>query len=219
MTSAPATDVRDVIDEIALRASSRTPAVERSDTRRRILEVAIEQFATRGFEACTVRDLATAVGIKAPGIYSHFSAKEEILSEAMILALTDFLTYVAAPSEATHPRDRLRETVHRHVLYQVEHLRITRANDLLLNSEVIGRWLPSADHELLVKAQRAYFELVRNRVTEALSQDSPIDPTTAAFAVITMCDRVTGWYRPDGRLTPRELADEFWQLVRGMLRL
>lgn len=213
------TAVHDLLAEMSRRVSATTPALERSDTRQRILEVAIELFAQHGFEACTVRDLAAAVGIKAPGIYSHFPSKEAILSEAMVRALKNFLAYMAAPSSATNPRDRLRETVHRHVLYQVEHLRVTRANDLLLNSETIGRFLPEKDHKLLIDVQRSYYHLVRDRVRAVIQDNPALDLTATTFAIITMCDSVTTWYNPDGRLTPRDLADQYWTLVRGMLQL
>jgi TetR/AcrR family transcriptional regulator, cholesterol catabolism regulator len=201
------------------RTQASAPSQERSDTRERILEVAIDLFARHGFEACTVRDLATAVGIKAPGIYSHFASKEAILSEAMVRALNDFLAYMAAPSSATTPRDELRETVHRHVLYQLEHLQVTRANDLLLNSETIGQFLPERDHKLLLDVQRSYVQLVRDRVRAAIPDNPTLDLTTTSFAIITMCDRVTTWYNPGGRLTPRDVADQYWTLVRGMLHL
>jgi AcrR family transcriptional regulator len=214
-----AVSVDELLSEVARRTRDKVPAQDRTGTRQRILETAIEMFATKGFEASSVRDLAAAVGIKAPGIYSHFTSKEAILSEAMIRALTDFLTYIAAPSTANNPKDLLRETVHRHVLYQLEHLSITRANDLLLNSETIGHFLPEEDHQLLVDVQRSYFELVRARVSAVLGEANSLDPTVSAFAIITMCDRVTTWYKPDGRLTPHELADHYWMLVRGMLRL
>ena len=218
-TAEPVSSVEDLLSEVARRTQQKVPPLDRTGTRQRILEAAIEMFATKGFEASSVRDLARAVGIKAPGIYSHFTSKEAILSEAMIRALTDFLTYIAAPSAATNPKDLLRETVHRHVLYQLQHLPITRANDLLLNSETIGHFLPEEDHQLLVDVQRSYFELVRARVSAVLGESNTLDPTITAFAIITMCDRVTTWYHADGRLTPHELADHYWTLVRGMLRL
>lgn len=192
--------------------------IDRAGTRRKILDAAIELFAARGFEALTMRDLASAVGIKAPGIYSHFSSKEAILSEAMIRALLDFLTYATAERDASKPLDKLEETVRRHVLYQLQHLSITRANDLLLNSESLGEFLPQADHDLLLAVQRAYYKLVRSRV-EAVAANRQLDPRVTAFAVINMCDRVTTWYHPDGGLTPEEVADHYWYLVKGMLRL
>jgi AcrR family transcriptional regulator len=193
--------------------------LDRAGTRARILDAAISMFAAKGFEACTMRDLAAAVGIKAPGLYSHFSSKEAILSEAMIRALADFLTYIAAPSDASTPVERLEETVRRHVLYQLRNLNVTRANDLLLNSEAMGEFLPRPDHELLVGVQRTYYQLVRSRIEEVLAEQSPIDRRVVTFAVINMCDRVTTWYHPGGALQPEDIAVQYWQLVQGMLRI
>ena len=134
-------------------------------------------------------------------------------------ALADFLAYATTPSEASTPMERLEETIHRHVLYQLQHLSITRANDLLLNSESLSTFLPEHEHELLVGVQRAYYKLLRSRVEAVLPDSSPIDGRVATFAIINMCDRVTTWYHPDGGLTPEDVAEHYWYLVQGMLRL
>lgn len=208
-----------VLTQVASRHGQNGAVVDRAGTRKRILDAAIEMFATHGFEACSVRDLAKAVGIKAPGLYSHFPSKEAILTEAMIRALADFLSYIGASSDSTTPQEALRDTVRRHVLFQVRHLALARSNDLLLDSEAIGRFLPAHDHALLVSAQRAYYDLVRSRIEAVLEADSSIDPSIATFAVINLCDRVTVWYKPGGRLSPDEVADTQWYFVQGMLRL
>lgn len=208
-----------VLAETSARADQNGATLDRSGTRKRILDAAIEMFAERGFEACSVRDLAREVGIKAPGLYSHFSSKEAILSEAMIRALADFLAYMAAPSEASTPVDRLGETVQRHVLYQIEHLSTARANDVLLDTESIGRFLPADDHALLTRTQRAYFEVVRSRLEAAAPPTFTVDSAITTFALINLCDRVTAWYKPSGRLTPNEVAHSYWNLVKGMLRI
>ena len=215
----PDVALADILAETARLHGRNGAVVDRAGTRKRILDAAIEMFAARGFEACSVRDLAKAVGIKAPGLYSHFPSKEAILSEAMIRALADFLNYVGLPSEAATPQARLEETVRRHVLFQVQHLARARSNDLLLDSEAIGRFLPPNEHALLVRAQRTYHDLVRSRIEAVLPAGSRIDPAVATFAVTNLCDRVTSWYKPGGRLSPDEVADTQWYLVQGMLRL
>jgi Tetracyclin repressor-like, C-terminal domain len=83
----------------------------------------------------------------------------------------------------------------------------------------MSRFLPAHEHELLVKVQRTYYELVRSRIEDAMTPHSGIDPVVAAFAVINLCDRVTSWYSPGGRLGPEELADTYVHMVRGMLYL
>lgn len=218
-TEDPEAVLAEVLAEATERADESGAILDRSGTRGRIREAAIEMFAERGFEACSVRDLAKAVGIKAPGLYSHFPSKEAILSEAMIRALADFLTYMAAPSQATTPIERLQETVERHILYQIEHLKLARANDVLLDTESIGRWLPPEDHQILARTQRAYYNVVRSRLEAALPPDFAVDTAVTTFALINLCDRVTSWYRPDGPLEPAEIATSYWTLVSGMLRL
>ena len=51
-----------------------------------ILEAAIQLFHERGYPATSVDDIGAAVDVSGPAIYRHFSSKEEILIEAMILA-------------------------------------------------------------------------------------------------------------------------------------
>jgi AcrR family transcriptional regulator len=185
--------------------------------RERILAAAIEIAADRGFEACTVKVVAAAVGIKAPGLYSHFPSKEAILTEAVSRVLTDFSVRVAGPVEPAEPEAVLRETVRRHVTYQIENLRIAKVTDLLLNRESTHHFLPAADYATLLKVQRSYFDLVRDRVTAFAPTPPGASTTVATMAIIAMCDRVASWYKPGGTLTADEVAEQHWQLTRNML--
>jgi AcrR family transcriptional regulator len=44
----------------------------------RIKEVALQLFATKGYEGTTIREIGNQVGIKGSSIYSHFPSKEDI---------------------------------------------------------------------------------------------------------------------------------------------
>lgn len=50
-----------------------------ASTRERILLVASELFATRGYHATTTREIAAAVGVRQPSLFHHFPSKEAIL--------------------------------------------------------------------------------------------------------------------------------------------
>ncbi|MCL2069583.1 MAG: TetR/AcrR family transcriptional regulator [Treponema sp.] len=52
---------------------------EKTSTRQRILEQAIDLFAMKGYTETTIRELATAVGLKEASIYNHFPSKNAIL--------------------------------------------------------------------------------------------------------------------------------------------
>lgn len=47
-------------------------------TRENILHEALNLFSVKGFDAVSVRDIASAVGIKQSSLYNHFASKQEI---------------------------------------------------------------------------------------------------------------------------------------------
>jgi len=47
-------------------------------TKQRIMTEALSLFAVKGFEAVSVADVASAVGIKAPSLYKHYDSKQAI---------------------------------------------------------------------------------------------------------------------------------------------
>lgn len=48
------------------------------DTRERIVQIALELFAQRGYEAVSVSDIAGALGLTKGALYRHFESKEDI---------------------------------------------------------------------------------------------------------------------------------------------
>jgi AcrR family transcriptional regulator len=63
------------------RKLGRPPNAEGRNTRERILEVALELFAARGFAGASVRELAFAAGITEGALYAHFSGKQEVFEQ------------------------------------------------------------------------------------------------------------------------------------------
>ena len=52
-----------------------------SDTKRQILDAALELFSQYGFSAVSIRDICGKVGIKCSSVYYHFRNKQAILEE------------------------------------------------------------------------------------------------------------------------------------------
>ena len=63
----------------------------KSETRRdEIIKTAAKLFKERGYSAVTMRDLATAMGMKAASLYNHINSKQEILKEIIISLAEEF---------------------------------------------------------------------------------------------------------------------------------
>jgi TetR/AcrR family transcriptional regulator len=52
--------------------------------RNKILDVAIELFARKGYAACSIREICEAAGVTKPVLYYHFRSKEHLYRELMI---------------------------------------------------------------------------------------------------------------------------------------
>lgn len=77
-----------------------------TERRERLLRVAREIFAERGYQATTMDDVATAAGFTKPILYQHFASKESLYNEIvesasaqLLRALVDATRNIASPRE------------------------------------------------------------------------------------------------------------------------
>jgi len=193
------------------------PEGKGEETKWRILDTSITLFAERGFEACTMRDIAAAVGIKAPAIYNHYSSKDDVLAEAMEHIMGRFFWSLLGPLEGEPVETWLKGIVRSHVSWQLEYRRLSQANDALLNAPNKKKILPPPVYQRVVGVQRGYIDLLTALIHLSAPRSAPWDVRISAFAIAAMCDRVVGWYDPDGPLEIRQVADRSWKLVSRMI--
>lgn len=62
--------------------------MKQEDTKRIILDKALELFAARGYDAVSVGEIAGAVGIRAPSLYHHYPCKQAIF-DAIVESVTE----------------------------------------------------------------------------------------------------------------------------------
>jgi AcrR family transcriptional regulator len=59
-------------------------------TRERIMRAAMQLFVAHGIDAVSLRDIADAVGIKAPSLYAHFKSREALVAEMFLTGYADY---------------------------------------------------------------------------------------------------------------------------------
>lgn len=83
----------------------------KTDLRRdEILAAAVQVFGRFGYRKTSVQDIAQAAGLSKPGLYLHFSGKDELFSAAMEKYLSEALVEVRKRLEADE--DPLHERLH-----------------------------------------------------------------------------------------------------------
>ncbi|WP_299434370.1 TetR/AcrR family transcriptional regulator [uncultured Aquimarina sp.] len=66
--------------------------MKQESRKQEIVNAAAILFKEKGYSAVTMRDLATAMGIKAASLYNHIQSKQEILSTIIIELAEEFTT-------------------------------------------------------------------------------------------------------------------------------
>ena len=97
-------------------------------THRRLLEVALLTFGERGFHGVSVRELATAAGIRPSSMYAHLSSKEALLMELVGMGHEEHRDrlQVAFDSEPVDIPRRMRTLVRAHVRLHCEYPLLAR---------------------------------------------------------------------------------------------
>jgi AcrR family transcriptional regulator len=123
------------------------------DRRVRILRVAADLLADRGFHGVSMADIGGAAGIVGSGVYRHFDSKSAVLV-ALLDDVMDRLLQTASTAGASgrDEREVLADLVHGQVLFAVD----DRALLQLYQREVHS--LPDADRRRLRRLQRHYVE-------------------------------------------------------------
>ena len=62
--------------------------MEKVNTKDQILDVALDLFSIRGYEATSISQIADAVGLRKASLYSHFTSKQDIL-DTLVEELTN----------------------------------------------------------------------------------------------------------------------------------
>jgi AcrR family transcriptional regulator len=168
-----------------------------------LLDVAVAVFIERGFEATTMDELATRLGVTKSAIYHHVPSKVELLRLALDRALDALFAVTEEPGATTgRAIDRLEHVVRGSVRVLAAELPFV---SLLLrvrgNSEV----------ERTALQRRREFDRVVTALVRAAEEEGDVrpdvDPAITSRLLFGTVNSLTEWYRPDGDLTPDELAD------------
>lgn len=157
-----------------------------------------------------MKDIAEALGVRAPSLYNHVASKQEILLVIMDTAMDRAL---GALEEALNGledvADQLRRATESLVL---DFLRFP-AEVTICNSEV--RSLEGENRAAILAKRDAYGARVREIIERGCSTGDfeTASPQLAAFAVLELGNGAKSWFRSGGRYTDLEVAREYGEFA------
>jgi len=181
-----------------------------------IIAAASTIFLKNGYEATSLQDIASAVGILKGSIYYYIKAKEDLLFEIVNRAQLLYLTTLdESPATTAGPAPiRLADFIRRWMLLtpkQQEWNTVAERSFDRLSPERLGLVIERRDHiSSFVKG------IIEQGVHEG-AFDPGVDVSLATITVFELLNHTNEWHQPEGRLSREAVAEWYARfIIRGL---
>jgi len=182
----------------------------------RLLRVATRLFARHGFEGTSVQDIVDAAGVTKGAMYHYYGSKDDLLFEVYHQLLTMQMSHLTDIVKGSGtPEERLRDAA-----IDVVETSLTNLDELIVFFRSL-HMLPD-DRQTQIRAERrAYHDVFRGLVEEGMAAGVFRTEVSADIIVhyfLSAVNQLGSWFRPDGQLTARQVAEQYAELLLGGLR-
>lgn len=200
------------LDESASRKQRRGPRASYEARREEIIDLAASLFAKNGFAATGVAEISDAVGLGKGGLYYYIGSKDALLVEIHDRVMEPLLERAHRIAETdTSPLVRLRlisEVLLGIIAERLDHVWVFLHEHRSLQDDLLERF----------RGRRREFEdivtgLLEQGVAEGTFATDDTRITTLAF--LGMHNMTYQWYRPEGRMSPRDLSAQYCRIFFG----
>jgi AcrR family transcriptional regulator len=197
------------VDSTAAPYGNRTARV--NSRMAQVLDAAASQFAAKGFQDTSIRDIVNTVGMLPGSLYCHFANKEELLVAVHAEGVRRICEAVPmAADRRSDPCSRLEAACEAHLESLFDH-----SADAKVVTSVDPRSVPELASTFI--AQRDAYEQMFAGFIDALPLPPRTQRATLRLMLLGARNWVPTWYRPDGAQSPRSLARAIVRLLKTPL--
>lgn len=175
--------------------------VAETSGRRRVLDAAAERFVTQGYAATTLRQIASAAGIKAGSIYHHFDSKEDLFVAVLDDGIDVMIDAFTGVDDRGDRRDRLYRHVRAHLAALFEFGPYTAAHVTAFQTA------PPAVREQGIPRRDKYEEMWASLLGSLLPTHDADSLRLQRLILFGAMNTTIEWFDPTGATRLDELAD------------
>jgi TetR/AcrR family transcriptional regulator, cholesterol catabolism regulator len=186
-----------------------------SVNRDQILDSAAQIFCEKGYHGASMADIAQAVGLQKATLYHHFSSKQEILAELLDSALTLVTKNLAQVVKEDLPVEaKLRQAIRDYLQVICEKGNLSSV--LIMEYRSLEKDLYQDHVRNRDRFEKMWRDLVQQGVDSGQFRSENVPMTI--WALLGVMNWTINWYRPGGRLTSEDIADQFTGLFLEGIR-
>jgi len=176
----------------------------------RLLTVAAETFADKGYHHASIRDLSRSAGVSLSGLYYYFSSKEELLFMIQDRSLRRVLSELEQKlTGVDDPEQKLRTLVQNHVEFLARNMAAMRV--LTHEYDSLEGEYRARIRELRIRYSDICTEILRE-IRRSLGTGDIVPLNVATFALFGMMNWIYVWYRPGENIPVERLAEHLYRL-------
>lgn len=180
--------------------------------REQILDSAARVFARDGFHAARMDDIAAELGLTKAALYYYCDSKEDLFVK-VIEARVGIAVEALENLDSTTATAKVREAIRTHLIVFHRHRDIYT---MFLGERLrsISAEAASVVDEMGRRFERRWAEFLEEGIQSGEFKPD-LDVAVTVKASLSMCNMTLTWFRPDGRLSIDQLAEEFGDLILG----
>jgi len=198
-----------------LEAGRKPSSGEAAGRRDDILAAAGRVFASKGYHAATLQDIADELSLTRPAFYYYFKSKQEIL-EAICVATADAADDVIR-RETERAESSYEKAVRRTLLAYTIHIAESETTTIMWRN--FGEMSPAKQRSLTAR-RRAREQKVLDLLERGVKQGEfgTREPKIATLAAFETLNSLHNWFDKGGRLSVEQIADVLVeQVLHGFL--
>ena len=190
-------------------------ATIKKSRKHQIEEKATRLFQEKGYAATSMRDLAQVLGIEAASLYSHIKSKEEILQKVCFRMADEFFN---AWHDVEMENGSFSLQMEKAI---IAHIRVI-TKDTAASAVFFNEWRhlsePYLGDFLLMQQdyEGRFKKIIRDGI--ASGEFKEVDEKFMMLTILSSINWTHNWYKPEGKLSAREIGERLASLLLNGLK-
>jgi AcrR family transcriptional regulator len=173
-----------------------------------VLRVAARLFSEQGFRQATLEDVAAALNVTRPALYHYARSKDELAAKCHDIAISEIDEAIVIARRYQTGREQI-------LVFFRRYAEII-CDDCGRCIVLVNRREYSPELQEVVRAhQRRFDQTIRDMVQIGVADGSlrNVDPADVSRALYGAFNGIPVWFKPGGKRTPGQIADDFLLLL------
>lgn len=177
----------------------------------KILSVAANLMSKKGYQGTSLQEIGDKVGLHKSSLFHYIKNKEELLLRILEKSISEVNVNLdnIITNRELEPEEKLRRTIDNHLTLLIEY--IDNVNIYLNELKSLSK----KNQAIYLSKRKKYERSLEKIIVEMKAKGyfNGLNTRLITFGLLGMLNWVAKWYKNEGHLTQKEIADTFYRVI------